>query len=212
METMNIECPGCGATMIVDTEKKKVECPYCKTILPFTDTDIRLSQIESQERIRLKELEFEHQRKEHNSHRSLLVVILGIVAVMVVAAAIFLIQTAGSAFSRDGIPLAIPNTEGLIGEGQIAQITGTVYGEEEFEAALNRGENMEGTFVKFTVLDIKPNSTFGYDLWAGEHLNFVSSKNPDVNVGDVLTVKATSINAFSGSWIIYYQKTEGHTQ
>ena len=90
--------------------------------------------------------------------------------------------------------------------------TEEVYGEEEFENALNNGENMEGTYVSFVVKEIRPQSTYGYNLWAGEHLNFVSSKNPNVNVGDMLTVKVTSINSVAGSWIIQYEKAESATQ
>ena len=77
---------------------------------------------------------------------------------------------------------------------------------EDFEAALNAGEDLIGKIVSFTVREVNPNSAFGYSIYAGEHLNFCSSKNPHVKAGDTITVKATSINSLFGSWIIYYTK------
>ena len=77
---------------------------------------------------------------------------------------------------------------------------------EAFEAALNRGENLVGKTVRFTANDLKPQSFFGYNVISGEHLNFVSSENPDVQIGDTVTVKITSIDSMFGSWIIRYEK------
>ena len=77
---------------------------------------------------------------------------------------------------------------------------------ETFEAALNRGENLVGKIVRFTANDLKPQSFFGYNVISGEHLNFVSSENPDVQIGDTVTVKITSIDSMFGSWIIRYEK------
>ena len=80
------------------------------------------------------------------------------------------------------------------------------YGDENaFEEALNRGDFLEGKIVRFTVKEIHPNSTLGFNLWSGEHLNFVSSRNPDVNVGDVLVVKTDTISNTLGSWVITYE-------
>lgn len=78
--------------------------------------------------------------------------------------------------------------------------------EESFENDLNAGMNLEGKTVRFIVGELHPDSTFGYNIWSGEHLNFVSSKNPDVKVGDVVTAKITSIKNVLGSWIIDYEK------
>ncbi len=81
------------------------------------------------------------------------------------------------------------------------------YGDAEaFEAALNRGEDLEGKTVQFTVLEYHPDSALGYDLWAGEHLNFVSSGNPKAKEGDTLAVRATEISNILGSWVIKYEK------
>ncbi len=75
-----------------------------------------------------------------------------------------------------------------------------------FEEALNRGENLEGKTVMFTAREFHPDSKLGYNIWAGEHLNFVSERNPDVKVGDTVAVKATKIANILGSWIIGYEK------
>lgn len=77
---------------------------------------------------------------------------------------------------------------------------------ESFEAALNNGENLEGTIVQFVAGELKPDSAFGYNIWAGEHLNFISSGNPGVKQGDTVVVKATAIENRLGSWIINYEK------
>lgn len=77
---------------------------------------------------------------------------------------------------------------------------------ESFEEALNNGENLEGKVVRFVAKDLKPDSAYGYDIWAGEHLNFVSSRNPDVKKGDIVTVRTTTIESVLGSWIINYEK------
>lgn len=83
------------------------------------------------------------------------------------------------------------------------------YGDDiSFEEALNNGENLEGKIVQFKALELHPQSARGYNIWAGEHLNFISSRNPDVKEGDVLTVKATTIESSLGSWFITYEKVD----
>lgn len=79
---------------------------------------------------------------------------------------------------------------------------------EDFEAALNAGEDLTGKTVTFTVLEVHPDSVFGYNLYGGEHLNFCSSKNPAVKEGDTLTVEVKEVNSFLGSWIISYTKVK----
>lgn len=78
---------------------------------------------------------------------------------------------------------------------------------EGFESALNSGEELSGKTVTFTVNKIAPNSAFGYNLQAGEHLNFCSPSNPDVKEGDTLTVKVESVKSVLGSYIVYYEMT-----
>ena len=76
---------------------------------------------------------------------------------------------------------------------------------ESFESALNSGDDLTGKTVTFTVDSIEPSSTFGYNLQAGEHLNFCSENNPKVKEGDTITVKVDEVKSFMGSYIIYYK-------
>lgn len=83
------------------------------------------------------------------------------------------------------------------------------YGDaESFEAALNEGKNLEGKVVRFIAGEFHPQSKLGYNVWAGEHLNFVSSRNPDIQEGDTVTIKTTTIENMAGSWVINYEKIE----
>lgn len=74
------------------------------------------------------------------------------------------------------------------------------------ESALNAGVNVEGKTVTFTVTDFIPQSAFGYNLVAGEHLNFCSQGHPNAGIGDTLTVKIDKVASALGSWIINYTK------
>ena len=77
---------------------------------------------------------------------------------------------------------------------------------EAFEAALNKGENLVGKTVRFKADEIHPQSVFGYNIFAGEHLNFISSENPNVQAGDTVTARITKVESVLGSWIIAYEK------
>lgn len=86
------------------------------------------------------------------------------------------------------------------------------YGDaESFEAALNAGENLEGKTVRFYASELHPDSAMGYNIWAGEHLNFISSRNPDIKEGSTADVKATEITSSLGSWFIRYEKIDNGT-
>ena len=83
------------------------------------------------------------------------------------------------------------------------------YGDEaSFEAALKQGENLEGKIVQFTAREFHPESALGYNLWAGEHLNFVSARHPDAKAGDTLVVRTDTITNMMGSWVINYTKID----
>lgn len=75
---------------------------------------------------------------------------------------------------------------------------------ESFESALNAGEDLTGKTVTFIVKEIVPDSAFGYNLHAGETLNFCSSKNPNVEVGDTVTAKVKSVSYVFMHYVIYY--------
>lgn len=79
----------------------------------------------------------------------------------------------------------------------------------KFEEDLCAGKNLEGKTVTFTVNEFHPDSAYGYNLWAGEHLNFVSSRHPNVGEGDKVSVRADKIlSVLNGHWIIYYTFVE----
>ena len=83
------------------------------------------------------------------------------------------------------------------------------YGDaESFEAALNEGDKLEGKVVRFVVGELHPDSKLGYNVWAGEHLNFVSSGDPDMQAGDTVVVRITNVDKMVGSWIINYEKVD----
>lgn len=73
---------------------------------------------------------------------------------------------------------------------------------------MHAGENLEGKVVQFVVGELHPQSALGFNLWAGEHLNFVSNRNPDYKQGDTAVVRTTTIESNLGSWIIHYEKVE----
>ena len=67
---------------------------------------------------------------------------------------------------------------------------------------------MEGKIVQFEVLEFHPQSALGYNLWAGEHLNFVPDRHPNAQQGDILIVKADTIRNNIGSWVINYTEVD----
>lgn len=80
------------------------------------------------------------------------------------------------------------------------------YSTEQAEKALNDGEDITGKTVNVEVDNLVPDGTLGYTIWSGEHLNFVSSENPDVKKGDTMIVKVKEVTSTLGSYIITYDK------
>lgn len=78
----------------------------------------------------------------------------------------------------------------------------------EFEQALNDGENVDGLTVAVEVVAIEPNSAFGYNMQAGDHLNFVSYENPQAEEGDIVVVRVEKVASMFGSYLITYQTVE----
>jgi hypothetical protein len=77
---------------------------------------------------------------------------------------------------------------------------------KEAETALNNGEDINGKTVEITVDEYVPNGALGYTIQTGEHLNFVSSDNPNVEKGDTLTVKVVKTENVLGSFVMTYEK------
>ena len=76
--------------------------------------------------------------------------------------------------------------------------------ETEFEAALNRGEITTGKVVRFKVDSVHPQSAMGFNLWPGEHLNFISASPVDVKAGDVVIARITNVVSSLRSWFLSY--------
>lgn len=74
-----------------------------------------------------------------------------------------------------------------------------------FEQALDNGEDLTGKTVVVTVKEFVPDSAFGYNIQAGENLNFCSANNPGVKAGDTVTVKVSEVTSMLGSYIISYE-------
>lgn len=83
------------------------------------------------------------------------------------------------------------------------------FGAENFEKDLNAGKNLKGKTVMFEAVDVRPDLVLGYDIWGGEHLNFISSNKEmsKVKVGDIIVATVESIDSLEWgdytSWIIY---------
>lgn len=80
------------------------------------------------------------------------------------------------------------------------------YGDaESFEKALNDGVNVSGKVVKFKVSEYAT-PTVGYNLHAGEHLNFVSFRNPGCSKGDTYIAKVKRVHERENNiWEIWYK-------
>lgn len=93
------------------------------------------------------------------------------------------------------------NTSTTIDEQTIEQITSKWESDGQvdytdvalFEKAVNDGEDLIGKTVAFTVVDVRPDSALGHNLYGGEHLNFVSDEDPGVKTGDEITVIVTKV-------------------
>ena len=72
------------------------------------------------------------------------------------------------------------------------------------EADLNNGVDVVGKVVTFKAGELHPDSAFGFNIYSGEHLNFVSARNPGIKVGDNVTVEITDVSYLMGSYIISY--------
>ena len=75
----------------------------------------------------------------------------------------------------------------------------------DFESALNNGDDLTGKTVTFTADKLVPDGVMGYTIWAGEHLNFVSTENPGIKEGDTVTVEIVEVASALGSFFLTYE-------
>ena len=154
-------------------------CPRCQNQLP--DNSIACNRCGLMFQYQMPQQQFQQIQKPKKSNKKLIIgIISGIAAVLLL---LILIP-----FILSYVPKTID------------------YGDaKSFEKALNEGENCEGKIVKVKIDEIKPNSFFGYNLWSGEHLNFISSGNPNVGKGEYLIAQITDVDNVMGSWMIRYR-------
>lgn len=77
---------------------------------------------------------------------------------------------------------------------------------ESFEKALNSGEKVKGSIVRFDVIAYKPYSGMGINCWSGEHLNFISEVELDVKKGDIIIGRIIEEPIEQlGSWKVPYE-------
>lgn len=93
----------------------------------------------------------------------------------------------------------------LVACGEKAEIKPDYEDAAVFEQALNDGQDLTGKTVVVTVNKLVPDSAFGYNIQAGENLNFCSPDNPNVKAGDTITVKVEQVASMLGSYIINYE-------
>lgn len=93
----------------------------------------------------------------------------------------------------------------LVACGGNTEIKPDYENDSAFEEALNNGEDLTGKTVSVTVKELVPDSAFGYNIQAGENLNFCSPENPGVKAGDTVTVKVIEVTSLLGSYIISYE-------
>lgn len=75
---------------------------------------------------------------------------------------------------------------------------------EEFETALNSGNDVTGAIVTFTAGITAPGPG-SYNTYAGKKLAFISNNYPNIDPGSTVTVKVKSVKNVEGTWNIEYE-------
>lgn len=76
---------------------------------------------------------------------------------------------------------------------------------EEYEKALKQGEDTVGKAVTFKVVNVVPDGALGYTVWAGEHLNFISTDVLGWKTEETHTVKVVKVTSATGSFMITFK-------
>ena len=76
---------------------------------------------------------------------------------------------------------------------------------EEFEEALNNGDDVLGAMVTFSAGITEPGPG-SYNMYAGKKIAFTSSDHPNINPGSTVTVKVISVKNVEGTWYIEYER------
>lgn len=101
-------------------------------------------------------------------------------------------------------------------EDTLSQITSSLDFSDEviFEETLNNNrdnfnsEDFEGKTVKVFVREYLPDARIGCNIHSGEHLNFISSYDVQVEDGSYIIAKITKVQSIADRWLIYYDMVE----
>lgn len=81
----------------------------------------------------------------------------------------------------------------------------TNYSEDELEQKLNDNEDVINKIVEFKTKDNPVSNSYGYDIFAGEHLNFVSYDEPNIKKDDIVIARIIDVEKIMNSYIIRYK-------
>lgn len=119
---------------------------------------------------------------------------------------VLLISTITACGNEESVASVSPDT---IVKLQQAYADGTITVDydsaESFEAALNNGTDTTNKIVTFEAIEVAPNSTVGFNVMAGKHLNFKSKDVKDISDHEQVTVLVTNTKSKIGSWFIDYE-------
>ena len=120
--------------------------------------------------------------------------------------AILLITAITACGSEDSVSSISPDT---IAQLQQAYADGTITVDydsaESFESALNDGADTTNKIVSFEATKVAPDSAVGFNVMAGEHLNFKSKDAKEISDHEQVTVIVTNAKSKIGSWFIDYE-------
>lgn len=228
MDSIKLKCSGCGALLTLENDRDFAYCKYCGTRIMLRQEQVireideaKIREIESAERIKIKELEF-----KQGASRKKSILLVSCVVLCIIAISIASTYFAMNSFYSDKIATITEAYEALIKENNNGSVVSNTANanesfntpeivdaidypnEADFEKDLNAGHNLTGKTVTFVVFDFKPTSALGYNLWAGEHLNFVSAFHPNREKGDIVSVRVENVQNINGSWVISYHPVE----
>ncbi|MCR5528869.1 MAG: protein kinase [Saccharofermentans sp.] len=151
-------------------------------------------------------------RKPSKSNKYLLPLVIVLICFMGMAS-IFAILLAPVGRYKNAARLVVAKetvryTDGSYTEEELQELIDSpdYYSAEEYEYALNHGKDTQEEIVRFEVESFRIGNVLGYpNVWGGEHLNFVSSEDPYIREGDIVTVRICAARNVGNRWFISYE-------
>ena len=210
MKLIKLKCEDCGATLDANKDLEKIICNYCGNEILIDDEATKIKRVEKA-KLESRKLNHEQDMKEKKDKQELmmqwnektiknLIIIFGLIFIITIPMVVL-------------ITIIVPKTsESPEASNQITETNNTdkytidYQNEKDFEKAINNGKKVINKIVKFAVKEYKPNSALGINCWSGEHLNFVSTQEIEVQKGDEVIGRITKEPLeFLGSWKIEYE-------